>query len=86
MSKPFHARKKPILIEAIKWTGNNYDEVLKFAGDIIHVNERRELTIPTLEGNMLASIDDYIIKGVQSELYPCKPDIFLETYEVIPEN
>ena len=40
-----------------------------------------ELTIPTLEGDHLARHGDFIIKGVQGEFYPCKPDIFLETYE-----
>lgn len=40
-----------------------------------------ELDIPTLEGTMHASVGDYIITGVRGELYPCKPDIFLETYE-----
>ena len=40
-----------------------------------------EVEIKTLEGVMKANINDYIIKGVQGELYPCKPDIFYETYE-----
>ena len=40
-----------------------------------------ELDIPTLEGTMHASVGDYIITGVRGEQYPCKPDIFLETYE-----
>ena len=40
-----------------------------------------ELDIPTLEGTMHASVGDYIITGVRGERYPCKPDIFLETYE-----
>lgn len=43
------------------------------------------LTIKTLEGDHLARAGDYIIKGVQGELYPCKPDIFLETYEPVEE-
>lgn len=41
------------------------------------------LVIPTLEGNHLAKVGDYIIKGVKGEVYPCKPDIFLATYEEI---
>ncbi len=43
-----------------------------------------ELTIPTLEGDMVARHGDWIIKGVKGEVYPCKPDIFAETYEPVP--
>lgn len=45
-----------------------------------------ELVIRTLEGDMTASYGDYIIKGVKGEFYPCKPDIFNETYELVEEN
>lgn len=41
------------------------------------------MRIPTLEGEMTASLGDYIIKGISSEFYPCKPDIFLKTYEEV---
>ncbi len=44
-----------------------------------------ELDIPTLEGVMHASVGDYIITGVHGEQYPCKPDIFEETYELVEE-
>lgn len=44
------------------------------------------LTIPTLEGEHLAKAGDYIIKGVKGEFYPCKPDIFDQTYEEVIEN
>ncbi len=46
----------------------------------------RELDIETLEGTMHASVGDFIITGVHGEQYPCKPDIFLETYEPVEEN
>ena len=48
-----------------------------------HLSKEKKwnLTIPTLEGEMTASDGDYIIKGVQGEFYPCKPDIFEKTYE-----
>ena len=46
----------------------------------------KELDIPTLEGVMHASVGDFIITGVHGERYPCKPDIFYETYELIEEN
>jgi hypothetical protein len=44
-----------------------------------------ELTIPTLEGNHIAKHGDYIIKGVNGEFYPCKPDIFIKTYDIIED-
>lgn len=39
----------------------------------------------TLEGTMIAEVGDYIIKGVRGEIYPCKPDIFEQTYEEVKE-
>jgi hypothetical protein len=46
----------------------------------------KELVIHTLEGNMVASVGDYIITGVNGEKYPCKPDIFEKTYELVEES
>jgi hypothetical protein len=48
-------------------------------------NAKPVLKIPTLEGEMMASIGDWIIKGVNGELYPCKPDIFAKTYEKVED-
>ena len=80
-------RKKPVVIEAVQWSGNNLNEILDFMKDkqpnYYEDDEKKLLTIQTLEGNMIASVDDYIIKGVQGEFYPCKPDIFEQTYEVV---
>lgn len=45
-----------------------------------------EMIIPTLEGDMKASVGDYIITGVNDEQYPCKPDIFEKTYEPVNED
>jgi anti-sigma factor ChrR (cupin superfamily) len=85
-------RKKPVVIEAIQWTGANIYEILAMADfaklpatigpepGIVHSADGG-LTIPTLEGDHLARPGDWIIKGVQGELYPCKPDIFEATYE-----
>lgn len=82
-------RKKPVVIEAVQWSGNNLNEILDFMKDkqpnYYEDDEKKLLTIQTLEGNMIASIGDYIIKGVQGEFYPCKPDIFEQTYEVVEE-
>lgn len=78
-------RKKPVLIEAVKWTGENVKEMTEFMG-IPHISYEipsGKLSIVTLEGVMTAKKGDYIIKGIQGELYPCKPDIFAETYESI---
>lgn len=80
-------RKKPVVIEAIKLTKDNIIDVLTFCnncGNIIASNEDdMGLSILTLEGTMLANIGDYIIKGVKGEFYPCKPDIFMQTYEEV---
>lgn len=78
-------RKKPVEIEAIRWTGENEFEVSRFVGRKMFFNDLREPVIETLEGNMRAKIGDYIIKGVAGEFYPCKPDIFAETYEKTEE-
>ena len=86
------ARKKPVEIECVQWTGANVNEITSFCGsaahDIYQINLANmpveySLIIKTLEGNMRAEPGDYIIKGVQGEFYPCKPDIFKETYEII---
>lgn len=77
-------KKKPIVIEAIQFTGNNFDEICRFAGLAVRIVGREQsLHINTLEGIMKASPGDYIIKGVNGEFYPCKPDIFEKTYELV---
>lgn len=77
-----HYSKKPVIIEAIQWTGENTDEVLAFAkGCTPYKTNHNILAIETLEGVMQASVGDYIIKGVKGEFYPCKPEIFESTYE-----
>jgi hypothetical protein len=74
-------RKKPVEIDAIQWTGDNNIEIFKFC-NMSYINDQ-ELRIQTLEGSMIASVGDYIIKGVKGEFYPCKPDIFKLTYEKV---
>lgn len=85
MPKKF--RKKPVVIEAIRWTGDlaGAGEVFDFAqetGGVVGF-QGANLQIFTLEGPMLASPGDWIIRGVKGELYPCKPDIFAATYEEV---
>lgn len=77
-------RKKPVVIDAVKWDGENVKEVMDFMGwrNAAH-DERSGLVIHTLEGNHNALPGDFIIKGVAGEFYPCKPDIFEATYEVV---
>ena len=76
-------RKRPVEIEAVQWTSRNVVEMAKFMGGSIMVNHLHELIIETLEGDMRASPYDWIIKGVRGEFYPCKPHIFVETYEAV---
>ena len=82
------AVKKPIEIEAIKFTGWNWADCYQFMSEepLFFPQEVRfeeEIVIETLEGDMTAQVNDYIIKGVQGECYPCKPDIFKETYDLV---
>lgn len=81
-------RKKPIVIEAFKWTGGpNQTEDPVWIVEAIKLGvvriEYPNLYIQTLEGEMTASKGDWIIQGVQGEIYPCKPDIFEKTYDEI---
>jgi hypothetical protein len=82
---PQKFRKKPVVIEAVLWTGNNLDEILDFSPSAYtdYGSGKLELKIQTLEGHHIASIGDWIIKGVAGEFYPCKPDIFEQTYEAV---
>jgi hypothetical protein len=86
-------RKKPVVIEAIEWTGQNLREIIDFTG--LHPSAKhwtwdeyesivrvQGLKIFTLEGEHMATVGDFIIKGVKGEFYPCKPDIFEQTYEL----
>jgi hypothetical protein len=76
-------RKKPVVIDAIRFTGNDSEcmDFCPIARD--PVDNRPNLIIPTLEGEMLVSLGDWIIRGVNGEYYPCKPDIFDKTYEPV---
>lgn len=78
-------RKKPVVIEAVQWTGENREEILQFVRHEAYVGVE-EISVPTLEGVMTAEVGDFIIRGVQEELYPCKPDIFAETYEAVKDG
>lgn len=91
-------RKKPVVIEAVLFDGSHKSvkECLDLMGqavlsdtptqryfdDYVNLVNDKGMSINTLEGVMTASVGDYIIKGVNGEFYPCKPDIFEKTYEV----
>lgn len=84
-------KKKPVEVEAMRFFSDSKREAYQWA---IGINKNINLEflggktaviIPTLEGDMICQDGDYIIKGVQGELYPCKPDIFEKTYEPISE-
>jgi len=80
-------RKKPVEIEAFQWRGCQtalqpkwFHEALKNQMIVIVSFEAK---VHTLEGIMTASVGDWIIQGVKGEIYPCKPDIFEATYELV---
>jgi hypothetical protein len=82
-------RKKPVVIDAWLWFGDSINDARRFCDtsgtprfSIGSINGKAGLIIPTLEGNHLAQKGDWIIRGVNGEYYPCKPDIFEKTYEV----
>ena len=81
-------RKRPVIIEAVQWLGNNFSEVGALSFDVRgpygHENYFY-LEIETLEGRMRADLGDWTIRGVQNEVYPCKPAIFEATYELVNE-
>jgi hypothetical protein len=84
-------RKLPVEIEAMQWNGDNGSAVY----DWMLVNDEKaflrkidderghSLAIDTLEGVMRANKNDWIIRGVNGEFYPCKPDIFEKTYQAV---
>jgi hypothetical protein len=87
----FKFRKKPVVIEAFRWDGeqgSTYASIFPKwfvmatkIGEVKYLPMLEALEILTLEGKMRAERGDWIIRGVKGELYPCKPDIFAATYE-----
>lgn len=89
-------RKKQVIVEAFQITEDTYDMIHKWSGGRVCISPVIESTknnpkgiywqIGTLEGVMTAITNDYIIKGIEGEFYPCKPEIFEKTYERIEEK
>ena len=78
-------RKRPVVVEAEQFTDATKDRCFnwvpgnRFADQ--DANGAPVLVIPTLEGDMRCSLGDWIIKGVNGEFYPCRPDVFAATYD-----
>jgi len=79
-------RKKPVVVEAINWDGDK-QKIKAFFGefDDWFFSKYDQLVINTLEGKHRANLGDWIIKGVKGEFYPCKPDIFEQTYKEVAD-
>lgn len=92
-------KKKPVVIEAFqydgdlkgsdgnyyvpKWAVEAFESETMFYDSLDCNQPPCDLFIKTLEGNMLVGVDDYVIQGVEGELYPCKPNIFEKTYDAV---
>ncbi|MDQ0149346.1 hypothetical protein ACFO6R_10190 [Eubacterium multiforme] len=83
-------RKKPVVIEAMQFTDETKEDVYLWASEQqMNIEPSYEdgipcLRIPTLEGE-ICTVGDYLIRGIKGEFYPCKPDIFKQTYEEVVE-
>jgi len=77
-------RKKPVVIEAVQWDGSidgALDIVMWSRSPTLKYSTTNGFSVDTLEGVMLVTEGDWVIRGVKGEFYPCKPDIFAATYE-----
>lgn len=81
----FLAKKKPIPVLCVRYTVDNLNEVIDFVGEsnIEWYSQTSELYIATLEGRMRVLPNSVVIRGPKGEYYPCRGDVFNETYEVI---
>lgn len=85
-------RKLPVVVDAMQFTDESKDLVLHWAQEqymaiwAAHEDAIPVMRIQTLEGTMTAHFGDWIIKGINGEIYPCKPDIFAKTYEPVDEG
>jgi len=99
MTEPKKFRKKPVVIEALRWDGSlasiqsiclwaNYPDMDKVVYEMLdeELGAVGAVYALTLEGALTASVGDFIIRGVQGEFYPCKPDIFEATYEEVSDD
>jgi len=77
--------KKPIPISALQWTGDNLEEIKSFCtdsnGNVKCFTSGEHLWIQTMEGQLMAKVGDFIIRGIAGEFYPCEQDIFRKSYD-----
>lgn len=78
-------RRKPVFVDAIQWTGDNYPEVFEFTeGNAWPTRSHSDtLAVSTLEGEVMATKGCYIIRGVDGTYYPCQEAVFKKTYEPV---
>jgi hypothetical protein len=85
-------RKKPVEIEAVLWTGENWNEVVEFVratgkpedfAKVVYDQSSHLLLVSTLEGRVRCSMGDWLLRGVKGEYYPCRADIFEATYDEV---
>ena len=84
-------KTKPVIKEALQFIDSTtrITEISDWCGEKISIDYKQKppvLKIETLEGTMIANVNDYIIKGLRGEFYPCKPDIFKKTYEKVKND
>lgn len=95
-------KKKPVVVEAFQydgdlinsegefyvpqWAQDAYNKRIIFFDSLTSESAPTELFVETLEGIHHARVGDFIVQGVHGELYPCKPDIFEEIYEIVNSN
>ena len=79
-------KKKPVVVEGVRWTGDNLDELKAFVGEALLLNAGGQPIIKTLEGEMSVVTNAVVVKGVKGEFYPVEPSIFEETYETPTEE
>lgn len=86
MDKAIKYRKKPIVVDAMQYTGSltNINMLLEFGSPHLSFSNGK-IVISTLKGDIIANVRDWIIEGIDGEFYPCKPNIFEKTYEKVDE-
>ena len=78
-------RRKSVAVDAIQWTGKNGRDLRAFLRGAGFVEDGGEFEVDILGGAVIGSIGDWIIKDVNGEFYPCRPDVFEKTYEKVEE-
>lgn len=84
MKVPGKFRKKPHVVEAVRWNGEHDTlAIIKSWNSKVTVAYDGFLYVPTLEGTMICALGNWIVRGVMGEIYPCDREVFLRTYDEI---